>query len=209
MTFTGIPVEALDFYEDLEVDNTKSFWTRNKSVYENSVRGPVRALADALAPEFGAVHFFRPHRDVRFAKDKSPYKTQQGVTVGPHYLHISAAGLFVAVGYYRMSPDQVARYRNAVDVEYSGTDLTRRVADLRGSDYVVDGDALKTRPRDYPADHPRIDLLRYRSLVGHTDLGAPPWLHTAEAVEQIAARWRDLAPLQQWLDDHVGPAEAT
>jgi uncharacterized protein (TIGR02453 family) len=207
MTFNGIPVEALDFYEDLEADNTKSFWAKNKSVYENSVRDPLRALADALAAEFGPAHFFRPYRDVRFAKDKSPYKTQQGVTIGGNYLHISAAGLFVASGYYRMSPDQIERFRTAVDVEHSGIDLAERVEAVRAKGYVVDGEALKTRPRGYPADHQRLELLRLKSLVGYADYGSPPWLHSAEAAERVATAWRELAPVSQWLDDHVGPAQ--
>ena len=75
MTFTGIPVAALDFYEDLEADNSKSFWTAHKHIYEESVRTPLEALAAELEPEFGSPKLFRPYRDVRFAKDKTPYKT--------------------------------------------------------------------------------------------------------------------------------------
>jgi len=99
--FTGVPVAALDFYEDLEADNSKAFWAAHKHVYEQSVRAPLEALVAELAPEFGAAKFFRPYRDVRFAKDKSPYKTHQGAWFGETalYLHVSAAGLLVASGY--------------------------------------------------------------------------------------------------------------
>lgn len=207
MTFTGIPVEALDFYEDLEADNTRSFWTAHASVYDNAVRRPVLALAEALSGEFGDVHVFRPHRDLRFARDKSPYKTQQGVSVGGCYLQVSAAGLFVATGYYRMASDQVTRYRDAVDEERSGKPLAALVERLRGQDYMVGGDLLKTRPRGYAEDHPRLELLRHRSLVGSRDFGAPPWLSTPEAATHVAAAWRELAPLRSWLDEHVGPSE--
>lgn len=206
MTFTGVPVEALDFYEDLENDNTKSFWTKHQSVYETAVRDPMRALAQTLTSEFGPVHFFRPYRDVRFARDKSPYKTQQGFSVGPHYAHVSAAGLFVAVGYYRMASDQVERYRSAVDEDRSGVRLTQHIKQLRERGYVVDGDMLKTKPRGYAADHPRLELLRYRTLMGWRDIGAPAWLHSAEAVDHIAAAWRELTPLRRWLDEYVGPS---
>jgi len=85
MSFTGIPVAALDFYEDLENDNSKAFWTAHKDVYDEQVKAPLVALAAALGPEFGDGKFFRPYRDIRFAKDKTPYKTHQGcgsVTVG-------------------------------------------------------------------------------------------------------------------------------
>lgn len=68
--FDGIPLAALDFYEDLENDNSKSFWTKHKHVYEESVRAPLESLAAELAPEFGPAKLFRPYRDVRFAKDK-------------------------------------------------------------------------------------------------------------------------------------------
>lgn len=207
MSFAGIPVEALDFYEDLENDNTKSFWAAHKHVYEQSVRDPMRALADELSPEFGDVRFFRPYRDVRFAADKSPYKTHQGVVVGGHYVHVGAPGLFIAVGYYQMAPDQIARYRVAVDDARRGSALVEIVESVRDAGFVVDGEALKTRPRGYDADHPRIELLRQKALVGWIDAGAPDWLHTPSAAVRVAEAWRELAPLKGWLDDHVGPSD--
>src|ERR1700761_4398338 len=100
MSFTGIPIAALDFYEDLEADNSKAFWTAHKSIYDESVKAPFEALLAELAPEFGAAKLFRPYRDVRFAKDKTPYKTHQGAWFGESscYVHVSAAGLFLAAG---------------------------------------------------------------------------------------------------------------
>ena len=97
--FTGFPSAALDFYDDLEVDNTKSYWEAHKHVYAASVKAPMTALCQALEPEFGQAKIFRPYRDVRFAKDKTPYKTHQGafVAVGPAtgwYVEISPRGLF-------------------------------------------------------------------------------------------------------------------
>ncbi|MGZ5371976.1 DUF2461 family protein, partial [Aeromicrobium sp.] len=70
--FTGFPEAALDFYDDLEVDNTKAFWEAHKSTYANAVAAPMKALTAALEDEFGAAKVFRPYRDVRFAKDKTP-----------------------------------------------------------------------------------------------------------------------------------------
>ncbi|MGH8827303.1 MAG: DUF2461 domain-containing protein, partial [Jiangellaceae bacterium] len=202
-------VEALDFYEGLEIENSKSYWTAHKQVYEAAVHAPLVALAEELSPEFGPVRVFRPYRDVRFAADKSPYKTHQGVTVGDHYVHVSAAGLFVAVGYYRMATDQLAQYRESVDDDHAGPELERRVARLRELGYIVGGDLLKTRPRGYPADHPRLELLRHRSIAGWLEVGAPAWVHTSEAVAHVAKAWRELEPLQQWLDEHVGPSADT
>jgi uncharacterized protein (DUF2461 family) len=70
--FTGFPEAALDFYDDLEMDNTRSYWEAHKATYLEAVKGPMVALTDALAPEFGTAKVFRPFRDVRFAKDKTP-----------------------------------------------------------------------------------------------------------------------------------------
>lgn len=206
MTFTGFPVEALDFYEGLEADNTKTYWTRNKQTYESCVRAPMAALCEELAAEFGDPYMFRPYRDLRFARDKRPYKEHQGATVGDGYVHISAAGLFAAVGYYQMAPDQLARYRSAVDDDAVGSDLERLVATLRAAGYTVDGDKLKTKPRGYDADHPRIELLRHRSLVTWVDFGGAEWVHTPEAASRVAMAWRETMPLQHWLHDHVGPS---
>ena len=69
MPFTGIPMAALDFYEDLEDDNTKTFWAAHKHVYDESVKAPMEALVMAVEPEFGPAKLFRPYRDVRFAKE--------------------------------------------------------------------------------------------------------------------------------------------
>jgi uncharacterized protein (DUF2461 family) len=77
----GFPEEALVFYEGLEADNTKAYWTDHKAVYERAVREPLDALLAELAPEFGTAKVFRPYRDVRFSKDKTPYKTAAAAVV--------------------------------------------------------------------------------------------------------------------------------
>ena len=78
MTFRGWPAAAFDFYARLEVDNTRDFWLANKAVYDESVKAPFLALSRAVAREYGLLHLFRPNRDGRFSKDKSPYKTSAG-----------------------------------------------------------------------------------------------------------------------------------
>ena len=206
MTFHGIPVEALDFYEGLESDNTKTYWAAHKQIYDECVRAPLIALCEVLEPEFGEVRLFRPYNDLRFAKDRNPYKEQQGAVVGDHYLHVSAAGLFAASGYHHMAADQVERYREAVDETRAGRKLERLVREIRTKGYTVGGDTLKTRPREYPPDHPRIDLLRHKGLAAWVQFGSPPWLHTAEAADRVAQAWRDIATLSRWLDANVGPS---
>src|SRR3954468_17049763 len=123
--FIGFPEAALDFYDDLEMDNTKSFWESHKDVYTAAVREPMLALTAELAEEFGTAKVFRPYRDVRFAADKTPYKTAQGafVAVGPAtgwYVQIAAAGVRVGAGYYHAGGPDLSRIRAAIDTEPSG-----------------------------------------------------------------------------------------
>ena len=207
ISFTGIPVEALDFYEDLEMDNSKAFWTAHRHIYEQCVRAPLEALAVELAPEFGTPKFFRPYRDVRFSKDKTPYKTHQGVWFDEsgRYLHVSAAGLFVAGGYWDTAPDQVDRLRRAVADDVAGAALERALQTATAARFSVSGQQLTRVPAGYPKDHVRADLLRYKSLTAHREFGAPAWLGTRRAKSEVAKAWRALQPLVDWLDTHVGP----
>lgn len=202
--FTGFPVAALDFYEDLEADNSKPFWAAHKAVYDDCVRGPMLALLAELEPEFGAGKAFRPHRDVRFSTDKSPYKTHQGgfVQTGPgvgFYVQIDAAGLRVAGGFYRGSSDQVAAYRAAVDDSRLGPRLEPLVRRLHRAGYEIGGERLKTRPRGVAEDHPRLDLLRHKSLTAARAHPSPEWIDTPRTLDEVRSAWRDVRPLVEWL----------
>jgi len=206
VTFTGIPLAALDFYEDLEADNSKAFWTAHKEVYDEEVRAPLEALAVALTPEFGPAKFFRPYRDVRFARDKTPYKTHQGIwfAATSRYLHVSAAGLFVAGGYWSTSSTQVERLRRAVADDIAGAELARAVTTIASSGLELGGSRLTRVPAGYAKDHPRAQLLRHRSMVVSRDFGCPAWLSSKRAKTEITKTWRFMAPVIDWLDSHVG-----
>lgn len=202
--FTGFPVAALDFYEDLEADNSKPFWAAHKAVYDDCVRGPMLALLAELEPEFGAGKAFRPHRDVRFSADKSPYKTHQGgfVQTGPgvgFYVQVDAAGLRVAGGFYRGSSAQVAAYRAAVDDSRRGPRLEPLVRRLHRAGYEIGGERLKTRPRGVAEDHPRLDLLRHKSLTAARAHPSPEWIDTPRTLDEVRTAWRDVRPLVEWL----------
>ena len=104
MAFGGWPEEALDFYEGLAADNSKTYWTKHKQTYDAAVLRPMTELVEELAPEFGETKIFRPYRDVRFSKDKTPYKTHVGALVGSGYVQLSARGLAAGDGMYGMAP---------------------------------------------------------------------------------------------------------
>jgi uncharacterized protein (TIGR02453 family) len=205
MTFTGFGEGVVEFYDGLIADNSKAYWTDQRAVYEADVRAPMQALLADLEPEFGPGKIFRPYRDVRFSRDKTPYKTHCGATAGPFYVQVGADGLMAAGGYYQMAPDQVTRFRTAVDDERRGSDLEKRLAALEG--LTVAGETLKTRPRGYDPDHPRIDLLRHKGLYAWRAWEPDDVLHEPGTLDRVARTWRTLRPLMEWLADHVGPTE--
>jgi uncharacterized protein (TIGR02453 family) len=211
MPFDGIPFAALDFYDDLEADNSKAFWTAHKQIYEESVKAPLEALATELTSEFGTPKFFRPYRDVRFAKDKTPYKTHQGVYFGEthRYLHVSAAGLFVGGGYFEMAPDQLERFRRAVTDDIAGPELERRLALCIKGKLDIGGEQLTRLPHGYDKDHPRPELLRRKSLTLRRELGFPDWLKTRRARTEIVKAWRAMTPAVEWLELQVGRTNQT
>ncbi|MFD9125101.1 DUF2461 domain-containing protein [Kitasatospora sp. NPDC059571] len=209
MTFEGWPAEALEFYEQLEADNSKTFWTAHKERYEEVVRGPMADLLDALEDDWGPGKIFRPYRDVRFSADKTPYKTHIGAYLeAGGYIQLSADGLACGNGLYQLAPDQLARYRAAVAEDVSGAELERVIAAVeKAGPAVVGRDPLKSAPRGYTKDHPRIGLLRNKGLVAWQEWPPAAWLGTPEAYRRITAFLRASQPLKDWLDGHVGPSE--
>jgi uncharacterized protein (TIGR02453 family) len=212
VTEQGIPTDAVAFYDELARDNSRDWWLANKPRWQASVREPMEALLDALEDEFGPAHLFRPYRDVRFSADKSPYKDHQGAlvtTVGGMgwYVQVSADGLMTGGGYYPTGRDQLARLRAAVDAPPSGTELQRIVDELGAAGFEPHGSQVATRPRGVARDHPRLELMRYTSLVVVREHGEPEWMGTPEVVEHVAADWRTVRPFVEWLTEHVGPSE--
>jgi len=209
MTFNGFPEVALDFYDDLEMDNTKSFWEAHKTIHAESVKAPMVALTAALEPEFGTAKIFRPYRDVRFAKDKTPYKTSQGafVAAGPAcgwYVEISARGVRSGAGFYDASGSDLARIRASIDSEATGKQLQRILAKLEKSGFAVGGQKLKTSPRGYDAEHPRIELLRHKSLTIGREYGFEPIIHTSDLLDSVRADWKAARPLVDWVAERLG-----
>ena len=207
MAFGGWSDEALRFYEGLEADNSKSYWTSNKAVYTEQVLRPMEELAELLAAEFGEPKIFRPYRDIRFSPDKTPYKTHIGAVLGgTGYIQFSADGLAAGAGMWHMEPDRLARYRAAVADDASGGELESIVADLEKAGIEIHGhEALKSAPRGYSADHPRIGLLRYKGLTSWQGWPVEPWLHTAAATDRVAGFLRASADLCSWLTARTGP----
>lgn len=206
MAFGGWRAEAVEFFEGLEADNSKAYWEDHKDTYERRVRVPMNELLNELEAEFGPGRVFRPYRDVRFSKDKSPFKTNIAAMVGEAgYVSLSATGLGVGSGMFHMAADQLDRYRRAVDGDPSGSQLEAIAAALRqkGQELIAH-DRLKTAPRGYAKDHPRLDLLQRKGLTTWRQWPPAAWLGTKKAKDRIVEALRAGVPLNQWLAANVG-----
>ena len=208
---SGFRPAALQFFQDLEDDNSREFWLARADTYDREVRQPMLALLQSLPERYQPFRLYRMNRDLRFTRDKSPYKVQQGALSeadgGDHYLHVDGTGLLVAAGAYQLEPDQLERYRAAVDDGRKGKALERILADLQQQE-VGTGmgvPALKTAPRGYAKDHPRIALLRRKGLVGSRTLTGAPLRDGDRVREFVVETFTACEPLVGWLAKHVGP----
>ena len=208
--FAGIPRAAVTFYAGLEGDNSREFWAAHKETYETKVREPMLALLDELEAEFGEAKLFRPYRDLRFSKDKTPYKTAQGAFVGTRtgtgwYVRVGADGLVAGGGFRSHGSPEVQALRVAVDDDTSGPALAAILARLERDGFVLEGEATTRVPRGYPPDHPRAELLRCKSLMVTKAFGTPRWMSSRRTVDEVREVWRSVTPLAEWVQANVNP----
>jgi len=207
MAFKGWPAEAIEFFEGLEVDNTKTYWLEHKKTYDEKVKRPMEELLAELESEFGEGKIFRPNRDVRFSADKSPYKTQIAGTLSKGgYVSLSAEALGVGSGMYMPMPDQLERLRAAIANDRTGAEIERLVKAVRAKKIELSAhEELKTAPKGYPKDHPRIELLRMKGMITWKQWPIAAWMGTAKAKQRIIDVLHAAQPINAWLDKHVGP----
>jgi len=203
---------AMRFFAGLEQDNSKDYWTANKAIFEKEVKEPMAALVDSLPEQWQPFKTFRMNRDIRFSPDKSPYKTQHGaaheIDGTVYYVHLDAQGLMAACGAYMMAPDQLERYREAVAADVTGRALQDVLQDLSQRGFEVGGghmsEPLKTAPRGYPKDHPRVELLRQKAVSAHRRLTGSG-LRSAAAVREFVVDTFDACePMNDWITSNIG-----
>ncbi len=205
--FKGWPEDFQRFFIGLELDNSKRYFEANRRTYEDLVKGPMAALLESLEPDFGPGKVFRANRDIRFSKDKSPYKTSIAADVGMGakggYLSLDARGFTVATGRYLMSPEEIAKFRKKVAADGPGAQLAAIVSRLKRSGYDMGGEELKRVPPPWPQEHPRGELLRRKSLYAWKNYGLQPWLGSASARRYVVKMWTDAQPLNDWFKKNL------
>jgi uncharacterized protein (TIGR02453 family) len=170
MNFTGFPLEGLRFLRDLADNNDAAWFKPRREDYDALVRGPMLALVADLLTLAAARHLplvgepakavFRVHRDVRFSKDKRPYKTHCGASLsrtgaklafGLFYIHIEPKRCFVGAGFWHPEPPLLSRFRHAVLGEPERFLKVVRSLDRKGMPIEPDDDGAKRLPRGFEA----------------------------------------------------------
>ncbi len=203
---SAFSLDAAAYLTALAADNSKAFFEAHRDDYTRLIRQPLETLLGAAESEFGPGKVMRPNRDVRFSANKDPYRTDASMmagAVGGVYVNLSAERLEVGGGLYDPSRDQLERARTAIAER---PDLAARlqtiIDELTETGFALAGPSLKTAPRGVDPQHPALPLLRLQhyAAVRRFAVDAP--------VDAIVDTWRQVRPLIDWIDEHVGPALA-
>lgn len=204
MTFDGFTTEARDFFTELASNNNREFFTAHRDVYDRAIRQPIETLLGEAQVMYGPGRVMRPNRDVRFGKDKSPYRIGASMwagDIGGVYLNLSPDGIEVGGGLYGPTRDQLQRARQAIDTKpQAGNELATIVRDLETDGFKLAGPSLTTSPKGYDREHVHIELLRLRHYAGTKHL---PIHASASAVHDA---WTQVEPLIGWANKHIGAA---
>jgi len=225
MTFTGFPKTAPAFFHELAVEMNRDWFLENKARYEAEWVAPMKELlaevSTRIAPAYKPIKLGEPkvmriHRDVRFAKDKMPYKTHIGAAITlagrkvgeggttAIYVHLGTDEEFVGGGTYFFEPDKLAIWRKKVAGK-DGAELMKLIGKLRKAGYTVGGhDDYKKVPKPYAPDHPHAELLRMRGLTAAPGELPRGILHKAALATWLGDHGVALAPLVTWLHTKIG-----
>lgn len=192
---------AVKFLKGLQTNNTKGFFEAHRADYEREILTPLRELVAIAEPRYGQGRVMRQHRDLRFSRDNTPYRTTASMWAGGTgavYLRLSTGGLEVGGGLYEPSREQLARARETIATNQGAAkELAAVLQTLADDGHELAGPALKTAPRGFPPDHPRIELLRLRHYAALHHLPA------SASLDDIQRAWARVQPLLDWIDSHV------
>ncbi len=220
-TFNGFPTDTIQFLAELQANNNKPWFDQHRSEYESFFMRPAREFTIAMGERLrdlspGVIadprvnkSIFRIYRDVRFSRDKTPYKTHLAILfwVGEgaklenpgYYFHLDANNLMLGGGIYQFSKPMLKAYREAVNDPQQGSDLERIISKLKEQGYYIGSQTYKRVPRDYAPDHKFAGLLRYSGITMGKDLSLPKNLSAATLVDTCFAIYRHAKPMVTWL----------
>ncbi len=203
------PPDAVEFLRELEENTDRDWFRAHRARYDAALRNPAVALAETVR-HLGEPRTFRPYNDTRF-HPRPPIKEHLGVAIGyrgagGYYFELSLDGFIVAGGLYRPVPDQLERYRAAIDDERRAAEFEAAIDTAIAGGLAPAEPTLKRAPRGYPGDHPRIDRLRMKELIVRRHHPLEPWLHKPAGDKRLQRELEAAHPLVDWLAEHVGPS---
>ncbi len=221
--FAGFPRDGFDFLRDLAENNNKPWFKANRRGYDNGLLGPgrlfVSAMGMALSEFAPGIHaeprvsgsIFRIHRDIRFSRDKRPYKThfdmwfwqgnRHSRDCPGYFLRLTPDAVVAGAGRHAFDKATLEAYRTAVADEHRGAALEQALATVHAAGAEVGGAHYKRVPRGFAADHARADLLRYNALHAWIEEPLQPEVYTADFVDFCCERFRKVSPIQRWILD--------
>ena len=217
--FAGFPAEAMGFFRGLARNNHRDWFLPRKAVFEQSVKQPMRELVTALnqalagfAPEYATdpeKAIFRIYRDVRFSKDKKPYKEHIAASFplrggmahghGGFYLSVSHKEVAVGGGVYMPEPAALLAIRNHIAEHHAELRRVLKNAKVRRLLGELQGEQLARVPKGFCADHPAADLLRFKQFVLYVELSAGV-AASPKLYQEIVDRFRAMAPFLRYLN---------
>jgi uncharacterized protein (TIGR02453 family) len=232
-TFTGFSPAALTFLRELAKHNRREWFEERRDIYERELREPVRALIEEMdvrlataAPEIigdPKRSPFRIHRDVRFSKDKSPYKTNVGFWLAHRdvgraaseihggagfYFHLEPRASFIAVGIWMPAPPALAKLRAAIVDDLAG--FKKTLTRLHRSFGPLSEEAVLRRPpRGYAETHPAAAWLRYKSFTASRRPLLVRDLRSPALPDTLMRHYADAIPFVRWLNAALGLRPAT
>lgn len=224
-TFDGFPLEMLHFLEELSRNNHRKWFEKNRERYERCVRGPALAYIEAMAPRIEKISphlrcvakkvggsLLRVHRDIRFSKDKTPYKTWVGIQFRHEagkdihapgfYLHIDTEQVFAAAGTWHPDGDTLRAIRETID-EYPDDWRRAKSGKAFRERFRLAGDSLQRPPRGYGVDHPQLEDLKRKDHIAVADLDHDVVLQP-EVVRTTADVFRASKKYMQFLCEAIG-----
>jgi uncharacterized protein (TIGR02453 family) len=222
-TFSHFPSETINFYRQLEQNNNRQWFEDHKQDYLEYVQKPSLAFITVMGERLknispamvydtrtnGAGSLMRIYRDVRFSPDKTPYKTNLGIVFWEGkgkkfenpglYFHVEPHALGFYCGMYGFQKDMLHTYRESVVDDLLGSELVEVIYILKSSGYEVGGEHYKRVPRNFDADHPRAEFLKFNTLYcSIADLN-PELMTQPEFMDVAYGHWTKMAPLHHWL----------
>lgn len=225
--FNGFPAECVEFYNELRKNNSKVWFDAHRSDFEQYVMTPARDFVSEMGLALKKISpgivadsrfnksIFRPFRDVRFSKDKTPYKNHLGIFFWEgrlakmdcpgYYFHLEPPNLMLGVGNHCFSRPILELYRESVVDPKYGKSLAKALQDIRAKgEYSIGIKEYKKVPRGYDKDHKNADLLLFGGLAAAFETNIPNEFYSKDIVDYSLEKFRDMSSIQKWLLEMIG-----